>query len=568
MYTIAYGIALFISIAVWIYIAVKNYDKVDPYCYSAYILVPVIVLAYWLKSMVISWEAAMISFCFVYFDSTVLLTILIFAMLRTLGVRTKFWVKFLAYGSAFAHLWLIWMSVHNKMYYGSITVLMTENGSATKMVDGPFKVVHVIYLSLLFIIIAGIIIAAYIRNGTYSRRTLYLYTSAVSFGFMIYVVEQISGSDFSVLPFVYVLSDVFVAVNYDRALAHDISAIISTQQNTHAIRGYIVLDFKKRFLSCNLKAYEFFPELKDQRVDEALIEGTAVARLVYPMIHGYEKQGTTSKRFHIDGITCMGEICHFSVSVNGPKWGYVIDIRDATEEQKVFDLMSSYNDSLNKQVKDATDNIKNIQSKIVAGMANMIENRDDNTGGHVKRTSDIIRFVIEEIRNQGLMSIDEEFAQDIIRAAPMHDLGKIIVENSILNKPGKLTDEEYEIMKMHSTKSGEMVMILLDGVEEEHFVKVAYNVARYHHERWDGRGYPEKLVGTMIPIEARIMAIVDVYDALVSKRSYKEAMSFEKATMIMCEGMGTQFDPNMRSVFLGCKDKLEDYYRNINEGSR
>ncbi|MEE3473255.1 MAG: HD domain-containing phosphohydrolase, partial [Butyrivibrio hungatei] len=145
-------------------------------------------------------------------------------------------------------------------------------------------------------------------------------------------------------------------------------------------------------------------------------------------------------------------------------------------------------------------------------------------------------------------------------AAPMHDLGKLTIENSILNKPDKLTNEEYEIMKTHSSKSGEMVMILLDGVEEEHFVTVAYNVARYHHERWDGRGYPEGLVGSMIPIEARIMAVADVYDALCSKRSYKEGMPADKAARIMLDGMGTQFDPALKPIFMGCRGRLEAYY--------
>ncbi len=115
-------------------------------------------------------------------------------------------------------------------------------------------------------------------------------------------------------------------------------------------------------------------------------------------------------------------------------------------------------------------------------------------------------------------------------------------------------------MKTHSSKSGEMVLILLEGVEEERFVKVAFNVARYHHERWDGRGYPDGLVGTMIPLEARIMAVADVYDALVSKRVYKEPMSFDKAYDIMCSSMGKQFDPNMKSVFIGCRQELEQYY--------
>lgn len=159
------------------------------------------------------------------------------------------------------------------------------------------------------------------------------------------------------------------------------------------------------------------------------------------------------------------------------------------------------------------------------------------------------------------MVVSDELARDIVRAAPTHDLGKITIDSSILNKPGRFTGDEYEIMKTHAAKSGELVLILLEGVEEERFVRVAFNVARYHHERWDGRGYPEGLVGTMIPLEARIMAVADVYDALVSKRVYKEAMSFQKARAIMLEGMGTQFDPNMRAVFLGCREQLEEYYR-------
>jgi HD-GYP domain-containing protein (c-di-GMP phosphodiesterase class II) len=115
-------------------------------------------------------------------------------------------------------------------------------------------------------------------------------------------------------------------------------------------------------------------------------------------------------------------------------------------------------------------------------------------------------------------------------------------------------------MKTHSTISGQMVKILLEGVEEDSLVETAYRLARHHHERWDGKGYPDGLVGEMIPVEARIMAVADVYDALVSKRVYKEPMSYEKAAAIMDEGMGTQFDPNMLLVFLNCREKLEHYY--------
>ncbi|MER2143989.1 MAG: HD domain-containing phosphohydrolase [Eubacteriales bacterium] len=201
-----------------------------------------------------------------------------------------------------------------------------------------------------------------------------------------------------------------------------------------------------------------------------------------------------------------------------------------------------------------------MQEKLVLSLADMVENRDSNTGGHVKRTSDVVRILVEDIQANQYFPLSDELAKDIVRTAPMHDLGKVSIDSSILNKPARLTPEEFAIMKTHSTISGQMVMILLEGMEEEHLVETAYHVARYHHERWDGKGYPEGLVGEMIPLEARIMAVADVYDALVSKRVYKEPMSYEKAAQIMQEGMGTQFDPNMHLVFLSCRSRLEHYY--------
>lgn len=561
MITIVYEICLIISVIVWIYLAGRDYQKIDPYLSVSSTIIPIILLGYWLKTMVMSAEAAMMAFCFIYLDSTVLLLLYTLAILRSMGFNVRVGIRYLFSIIAFAHLFLVWLCAHNRMYFDSIYIMDTEYGTATIVRDGPLKFLHVLYLACIFMVIVLFLLLAYLRNGTYSRRTMALYALSTAAGIVIYASETVSEVNFSVLPCLYVICEVVVVANYDLALAHDVSAIVSAHQIAQGSRGYMALDRKNRFLSCNEKMIEFLPELANQMVDSALPDKGETARLCNSLIYSYERHGKNSEKYVKDGMTYIAEINPFFVRKNGKRKGYIFDIRDATEEQKALDIMASYNDSLNEQVRLKTENILEIQNKIVAGMANMIENRDNNTGGHVKRTSDIIKIVIDEIRKQGVIPMDPDFARDIVRAAPMHDLGKISVENSILNKPGKLTDEEYEIMKQHSTKSGEMVMILLDGVEEEHFVKIAYNVARFHHERWDGMGYPEKLVGSMIPIEARIMAIVDVYDALVSERSYKKAMEFSVAEKIMREGMGTQFDPNLLDVFLGCREQLEEYYR-------
>ena len=139
----------------------------------------------------------------------------------------------------------------------------------------------------------------------------------------------------------------------------------------------------------------------------------------------------------------------------------------------------------------------------------------------------------------------------------MHDVGKIVVPDKILQKPGKLTDEEFEVMKTHATEGGRIVRDVLEGVEEKEYIQIAADVATYHHEKWNGKGYPKGLTEENIPLAARIMAIADVFDALVSKRCYKEAFSFEDAMSIIEKDAGAHFDPILTRVFLNNRDKIE-----------
>lgn len=163
------------------------------------------------------------------------------------------------------------------------------------------------------------------------------------------------------------------------------------------------------------------------------------------------------------------------------------------------------------------------------------------------------------------LGLEERFLNLVVRSAPMHDLGKIGVDDAILRKQGKFTEKEYAQMKTHTEIGGKMVTDILTGVEEEEFVEIAHNVANYHHEKINGKGYPEGLMGEEIPIEARIMALADVFDALVSKRCYKEAFTYEKAFLIIKEDAGTHFDYELAMLFLECRTELEAYYNNYAE---
>ncbi|MCR4675145.1 MAG: HD domain-containing protein [Lachnospiraceae bacterium] len=560
MATIFFKLLLAVAVLVILYMAHKNYENIDINYWTIVVLIPIVILGYWLKTTVTTTEGAMVCFAIIYLDSTVMLIVMLFSMLRFLRIEVKAWVKTLAYTITFGHVYMFWECIHNDWYYTSMTLIDTGNGIATKMTGGPLKIVHWIYLAIVLCAIVVTLIYALVRRGTYSRRTLLLYACVTVTGLVMYGLESTLDVNFSSLPILYVVADVLIAVNYDHAHTHDIACLISEQQKYHGSRGYVAIDMEGRFLSCNLKSYEFLPEAEFQIVDAKLQKGSKMAAVLYDLMDAYRKDGTKKKDFYVGEMACRCEITEFTIRKDGKMQGFLFDIRDITEEKKVLSVMQDYNDTLNEEVLKKTENIKGIQERVVLGLANMVENRDANTGGHVKRTSDIIKIIVDEMEKQEIYNLSEQMAEDIVRAAPMHDLGKITIENNILNKPARLTKEEFEIMKTHSAKSGEFVNIILKDVEEKHFVDVAFNVARYHHERWDGKGYPEGLVGEMIPLEARIMAIADVYDALVSKRCYKEAMSFEKAAEIMTDGMGSQFDPNMLTVFLGCREQLEKYY--------
>ncbi len=195
--------------------------------------------------------------------------------------------------------------------------------------------------------------------------------------------------------------------------------------------------------------------------------------------------------------------------------------------------------------------IERIQNNLITTLAAAVEERDETTGGHIVRTESYVSMLVEKIRKKEKYSkLPRLYFRNVVMAAPIHDLGKIKIPDSILNKPGKLTPEEYEIMKKHTEYGAKVIQNSMRNVDDENYVNVAINIAKYHHERYDGTGYPEGLKGEDIPLEARIMSLADVYDALISKRPYKEAFPKEKAIEIMREGIGTQFDPELGPIFL------------------
>ena len=157
--------------------------------------------------------------------------------------------------------------------------------------------------------------------------------------------------------------------------------------------------------------------------------------------------------------------------------------------------------------------------------------------------------------------LTKDYLENLMMAAPMHDIGKISVPDSVLQKPGRLTPEEFEIIKRHAVSGGEIIQNTFGHVGNAQYLDMAYNVALHHHEKWNGKGYPDGLSGTDIPLSARIMAVADVFDAVSAKRCYRDAMPLEQCYDIIQKGRGKDFDPDIVDIFMANKDKVEEIYR-------
>ena len=224
-------------------------------------------------------------------------------------------------------------------------------------------------------------------------------------------------------------------------------------------------------------------------------------------------------------------------------------------------MLRHYSESLEEQVAEKVAEIIKTKERMLDTMANMIECRNIESGHHVKRTSALAKITVDYLFShpERKRPVQKEDLDIIPKAVPLHDLGKIGITDEILLKPGKLTDEEYAVMKTHSAIGSNIIKSLIDDPSDIYLTK-CYDIARSHHERWDGRGYPDGLKGDNIPLAARIMALADVYDALVSARVYKPAMTIERAEEIINEGSGTQFDPEVVAAFNDVKGDFRKQY--------
>nr|WP_315466875.1 two-component system response regulator [uncultured Undibacterium sp.] len=255
----------------------------------------------------------------------------------------------------------------------------------------------------------------------------------------------------------------------------------------------------------------------------------------------------------------LGAVDYISKPVSPP----IVLARVATQLNLVRarNLLQDQNKNLEGLVKDRTLKLAKMQDAIIMAMASLAETRDNETGNHIRRTQNYVAALARQLKTVPRFSAEltDENIELLYKSAPLHDIGKVGIPDNILLKPGKLTSEEFEVMKLHTNYGRETILSVERYLgESNEFLRFAREITYSHQEKWDGSGYPENLSGDAIPISARLMAVADVYDALISRRVYKPAFSHEEAIDIMRKGRGSHFDPDILDVFLKITDEFKE----------
>ena len=561
---IYYLTVLLISVLLTIIYIFKWNKSYNTYITIIAILIPIANTGALLASMSESLEGALMATRISYIGGCYLSFFIINSIFDLCELKVSRWIR----AAIFAHCTLLYAFVitagENTPFYKHISFSIVDGVPVFEKTYGPVHTIFVVSIIGYAIASFAAIMYTGLKKKKVSNHMLRLLYIPQLICLISYLFNKRIGTEVELVNAGYTIALFVFLLISDRLRLYDVEETAAGSMFKGTGTGVILLDKECRYLGGNQAAKEFFPSLTGQEIDQTISEND-LKETIDKWIDGFEKSNISSLSYH----TGEGEdekffkihISHLRGGVR--RYGWQITAVDETKHQKYIALINNYNADLQHEVEEKTHHIVEMHNNLILSMATMVESRDNSTGGHIRRTSEGVRLLIDEMKKDESFDLSDEFCADVIKAAPMHDLGKIAVDDAVLRKPGRFTDEEFAIMKTHAAEGAKIVHEILKGTDDESFKIVAENVAHYHHERFDGTGYPEGLKGDDIPLEARIMAIADVYDALVSKRVYKESMSFEAADSIIMEGLGKHFDPKLRGCYEAARPHLEAYYSSI-----
>ena len=558
--------------AIYAFIWHKHFDMTFT---VVFMLVPIVCLGYVQLACAESLGAAVSALKIVYIGGSFLPYFIMMNVLNLCKIHVPRKVRRLVFLFSMLLYCAVLTIGRRPYFYKEISFEIIEGAGVLHRTYGVLHQLYFAVISLFFALSTFAIIYAYFARKPVSRRTVILLFIPDVVSMLTYFIGKQLTDRFDLIPAAYVFGEIMFLLIVSRVNLYDLNDTVIDSMVQNGGTGFISVDLKQRYIGSNGTAKKILPGLNAFSVDAPIPTDNAAGQTV----SGWLKRFTENENMHEFVYTVRAEEdpddedsqTYYDVKLSRlydekKHRGYLITLTDDTQNRKYIHLLDRYSVELQDKVAEKTRHIVEMHDNLIMSLATMVESRDNSTGGHIRRTSEGVRILIGEMQQDPDMELSDEFCRNLIKAAPMHDLGKIAVDDAILRKPGRFTDAEFAEMQKHAAEGAKVIHEILKKTDDDAFHVLAENVAHYHHERWDGSGYPDHLKGEQIPLEARIMAVADVYDALVSKRVYKDSMSFGEADAIIMRGMGTQFDPSLEKYYVSARPKLEAYYSSLIAG--
>ena len=464
----------------------------------------------------------------------------------------------IAFGYSFIVYGLILTTKYTKIYYQDTWLSEFMGTSIIGQTNGwAYNLFYVILYGYIMIQV-GLIVYTLVTKRSVSRKSLWIMLTLEIINIGSFIVGRLIHSNFEVMPFLYVVDSIFCVFLFFRGIEYNIEDNLIGAFVRQETYGYIMFNNRMEYMGCTPVALKLFPELEGCEVDKVIDREKCSFGFILEKI-----DKLFDKKEEYFGFEAGEQ--HFECRIRriwnqGKATGYIVELCEDTDKWKYTKLISNYNSELEKtrfemakKIGEQTAELRQKEAAIgelymqtVEALSDAVDAKDRYTSGHSDRVAYYARLIAER------MGKTKEEQDAVYRAGLLHDVGKIRVPEEIINKPGKLTDEEYGIIKLHAITGYH----ILRGISGGDDIAIA---AKYHHERYDGRGYPNGIQGENIPEIARILGVADAYDAMTSNRSYRKGLPQEVVRGEIEKGRGSQFDPVVADIMLKLIDEDVNY---------
>lgn len=517
------------------------------------ILVTVNCLGRYLLAASKSLEMAIWSNCFMYVGGCYAPLITVLILSRLCGQRLPKWITILLATYSTVVMGLVFTIGKSGIYYASVELAHGEGYTYLNKVYGPGHALYPVLMGLYALVLVWFVFVALKNRGRISIR-LVTTISVVGAAIMLtYIFERIIKTNISFLAVGYLIGILFLNKYFERVKMYDMMSNVSGALQRVKDYGYLVFDHEYCFVNANEIIKKMFPEIEYWVIDKKVPASDSYLHDEV-LRYLYQWSGKEEDNKYVQ----VGEE-YYQLNIRSLSYGrkqevgYLLEFVNRTLEKKYYNTIEAYNTEMEREVEKKTEelreqekNVKALFLQTVTALSEAVEAKDRYTSGHSKRVAEYARMLAVR------MGKSKREQDEIYQAGLLHDVGKIRIPEGIINKEGKLTDEEFAVIKIHPVTGFQ----ILRGISNNSLIAIG---AKYHHERYDGKGYPNGLVGEKIPEVARILGVADSYDAMTSNRSYRKALPQDVVRGEIEKGKGTQFDPEIAEIMLQLIEEDKEY---------